>query len=105
MKKKSIFVYSIVVSAIFALSLISFALSIFQEYKNGERRAKKDFDNILFLIDKEDIENPQTQYKINFHNFASLLVQKNQEIVISYPSFYQINEEPTKFIKVYEIQV
>lgn len=105
MKKKSIFVYSIVVSAIFALSLISFALSIFQEYKNGELRAKKDFDNILFLIDKEDIENPQTQYKINFHNFASLLVQKKQEIVISYPSSYQINEEPTKFIKVYEIQV
>lgn len=105
MKKRSVFIYSVVVSAIFVLALVAFGMNIFNEYKKGEKRALKDFENLITLIDKENIESESTKKKIKYSNFATIFIQKNDKTIFAYPSEEKINNENEKFKKIYEIQI
>lgn len=105
MKRKSITIYSIVITLVFTFAIAFFGYNIFLELKTGNIRSKKIFDtlttNILNLSESDKISSiiQNTDY------YSALYISNNQEILVSYPNDNAINAENTNLVKVYKKEI
>ena len=102
MKRKSITVYTVLISIIFLFCIIFFGYNIFYEYNHGEIRCKKTSE---FVIKTIKLNEENTNFNRLFeekNDYEAILVKKDGKVIFSYPEASISNINETRMVKVYD---
>lgn len=100
MKKRSILIYSILISMVFSFAVIYFAFALTIEYKNGNYRTDRLFYTLCENVEHSVDGFPSMDLIEKDGDFAAVTILKNRRCIFSYPNENVQNIESTKFIKV-----
>lgn len=108
MKRKSITIYTVLISLIFIFCLCFFSYNLIYEFNHGEARTKKSFD---FITKSIRINGDKTNFEKLFEkndDYEAILVMRDSKPLFVYPhdlANKQIKAESTKFVKFYEKKI
>ena len=102
MKRKSITIYTVLISVIFLFCIIFFGYNIFYEYSHGEIRSKKTSE---FVIKTIKLNEENTNFNRLFedkNDYEAILVKKDGKLVFSYPETGLSSIKETRMVKIYD---
>ncbi len=105
MKRKSITIYTAIISAVFAFCIGFFAYNIHYEYSHGIPRAKKTCEHVMDSIRRYGEGANFERLFENIDDWSAIYMEKNGEAIISYPNDSAASAEETRFVRVYRSQV
>lgn len=105
MKRKSITIYSVIISIVFAFAIGFFAFNIFSEIHTGTVRAKNTFDSLTAAIKKARTPEEIKAAVLYPENYAALFIADNGTPVVASPNENAKNAESTRLVKVYRVTV
>lgn len=105
MKRKSINIYTICISVVFAFAIIFFVANLAVETKTGEIRAKNTFDALATSVKNARTPEEIKAAVVNSENYSALFIAENGNSVIAFPNESAKNAENTQFVKVYRVTV
>ena len=85
MKRKSITIYSIIISIIFIFSVVFLVAKLAAEYSYGEERAQRTVTHIISAIKKDGSNFDMQQVAGNLQDYQGLYLYKNSLPVYCYP--------------------
>ena len=100
MKRKSISIYSILISLVFLFAIIYFAAAMIIEYNDGMYRADRQFSLLCEHVENSTDGFPSIDFIEENGSFAAVTIFKNKRCIFSYPNENAQNIESTKFIRV-----
>lgn len=105
MKRKSISIYTAVISAVFAFALIFFAANLAAEAKTGASRAKNTFDALVTSVKNARTPEEIKPAALSRENYSALFIAENGNPLIAFPNESAKNAENTRFVTVYRVTV
>ena len=105
MKRKSITIYSVIISIVFAFAIGFFAFNIFSEIHTGTVRAKNTFDSLTAAIKKARTPEEIKAAVLYPENYAALFIADNGTPVVASPNENAKNAESTRLVKVYRVTI
>ena len=94
MKRKSITIYSVIISIVFAFAIGFFAFNIFSEIHTGTVRAKNTFDSLTAAIKKARTPEEIKAAVLYPENYAALFIADNGTPVVASPNENAKNASP-----------
>lgn len=105
MKRKSITVYTVLISVIFVFCIGFFAYNIFYEYNHGNERVKKTNEFVVNSIKRDGYESDFSKLFENLDDYDSIYIEANGNVLFSFPNAEAKNAESTKFTKVFRTSI
>ncbi len=105
MKRKSITIYTVLISIIFLFCIVFFGYNVFYEYSHGEIRTKKTSEFVTKTI---KINGDKTNFNHLFENkndYEAILITRNGKIIFSYPDSSVKNLKETSLVKMYSEKI
>ncbi|MGP1511761.1 MAG: hypothetical protein ACTTIT_04520, partial [Treponema sp.] len=105
MKRKSITIYSIIISIIFIFSVVFLVAKLAAEYSYGEERAQRTVTHIISAIKKDGSNFDMQQAAGNLQDYQGLYLYKNSLPVYCYPQKDEIQMNDTNLVRVFQSSV
>ena len=105
MKRKSITIYSIIISIIFIFSVVFLVAKLAAEYSYGEERAQRIVTHIISAIKKDGSNFDMQQAAGNLQDYQGLYLYKNSLPVYCYPQKDEIQMNDTNLVRVFQSSV
>ena len=102
MKRKSITIYTIIISIIFAFCVGFFAYNVTYEYNHGKERVRKTKDFVINTIKKDGERTNFNRLFDNLNDYEAIYIQKNDMILFAYPNENAKNVTETNFVNIYK---
>ena len=105
MKRKSITIYSIIISIIFIFSVVFLVAKLAAEYSYGEERAQRTVTHVISAIEKDGSNFDMQQAAGNLQDYQGLYLYKNSLPVYCYPQKDEIQMNDTNLVRVFQSSV
>ena len=105
MKRKSITIYSIIISIIFIFSVVFLVAKLAAEYSYGEERVQRTVTHIISAIKKDGSNFDMQQAAGNLQDYQGLYLYKNSLPVYCYPQKDEIQMNDTNLVRVFQSSV
>ncbi len=105
MNRKSITIYSIIISLIFIFSVVFLIAKLAAEYSYGEERAQRTVTHIVSAIKKNGGNFDMQLTAGNLQDYQGLYLYKNSSPVYCYPQKDEIQMNDTNLVKVFNLSV
>ncbi len=102
MKRRSITIYSVLISAVLTFSVAFLIINLALEYSHGEEKAEQAIGRIQQTLNKSGNSEMLAKAAGGFLNYQAIYIYKNSDLIYAYPCVPEMRLKDTKFIKIYE---
>ena len=105
MKRRSITIYSVLISAVLTFSVAFLIINLALEYSHGEEKAEQAISRIQQTLKKSGNSEMLAKAAGGFLNYQAIYIYKNSNLIYAYPCVPEMRLKDTKLIKIYETDI